>query len=72
MRRLHAQDGWVMVPVIVLMVVAIGLGLALLAVVDQQTAQGAKVRKGDAAQTLAEGVVSATANVLASNQTAAA
>ncbi|HVF78557.1 MAG TPA: hypothetical protein VNA28_09685 [Solirubrobacteraceae bacterium] len=54
-----------LVPVIILMVVAIGVGTALLTIVDTQTQQSGKQRKVDSAQTLAEGAVSATANVLA-------
>jgi hypothetical protein len=64
---LRSEDGWVMVPVIILMVVAIGVGLALLTVVDQQTGQARAQRSTDSAQTLAEGVVNATANVLATD-----
>lgn len=63
--QLRSEDGWVLVPVIILMVIAIGVGTALLTVVDTQTRQSGKQRSVDAAQTLAEGAVSATANVLA-------
>lgn len=68
--RMGTEDGWVMVPVIILMVVAIGVGTALLTIVDTQTQQSGKQRKVDAAQTLAEGAVSATANVLAVDHSA--
>lgn len=67
-RILRSEHGFVMVPVIVLMVVAIGVCMALLAIVDTQSSDSREVRSGDAAQTLAEGAVSATANVLAANQ----
>jgi hypothetical protein len=69
--RLSSEDGWVLVPVIILMVVAIGVGTALLTIVDTQTRQSGKQRSVDSAQTLAEGAVSATANVLATDQSAA-
>ncbi|CAN5274766.1 hypothetical protein BH20ACT16_BH20ACT16_04890 [soil metagenome] len=69
-RRLGSEDGWVLVPVIILMVVAIGVGTALLTIVDTQTRQSGKQRKVDSAQTLAEGAVSATANVLAVDHSA--
>ena len=69
-RRLGSEDGWVLVPVIILMVVAIGVGTALLTIVDTQTQQSGKQRKVDSAQTLAEGAVSATANVLAVDNSA--
>lgn len=69
-RRIASEDGWVMVHVIVLMVVAIGFGMALLAIVDEQTRQSSSQRKSDAAQTLAEGAISATANVLATDRQA--
>jgi hypothetical protein len=68
-RHLHSEDGWVMVPVIILLVVAIAVSLALLAVVDTQTGESREQRSADSAQTLAEGVVSATANVLAGDAT---
>jgi len=69
--HLGSEGGWVMVPVIILMVVAIGVGTALLAIVDTQTQQSGKQRKVDSAQTLAEGAVSATANVLAVDHSSA-
>lgn len=69
--RRRADHGFVMVPVMVLLVVALGLGLAVLAIVDTQTSQGSSQRMSDAAQTLAEGVVAATANSLATNGTSA-
>ncbi len=65
------EDGWVMVPAIVLLVVALGFAFALLAIVDTQTSQSRQQRSTDAAQTLAEGVVTATANVLAADATSA-
>ena len=67
-RNLRAEHGFVMVPVIILMVVAFGVCMALLAIVDTQSGQSREQRSADAAQTLAEGAVSATANVLATNQ----
>ena len=67
-RHLRSEDGLVMVPVIILMVVAIGVCMALLAIVDTQTGESREQRSADAAQTLAEGVVNATANVLAADQ----
>lgn len=70
-RRLACEDGWVLVPVIILMVVAIGVGTALLTIVDEQTRQSGKQRSVDSAQTLAEGAVSATANVLATERSSA-
>ena len=60
-----------MVPVIILMVVAIGVAFALLAIVDTQTSQSREQRSKDSAQTLAEGAVSSTANVLADTASAA-
>jgi hypothetical protein len=69
--RRRSEYGFVMVPVMILLVVALGLGLALLAIVDTQTSQGSSQRMSDAAQTLAEGVVAATANSLSTNGTAA-
>ncbi|MDB5297860.1 MAG: hypothetical protein JWO31_3843 [Phycisphaerales bacterium] len=57
--------GWVMIPVVVLLVVALGLGFALLSLVDTQTQAASKQRDIDAAHTLAEGVATSTANVLA-------
>lgn len=62
-----SEQGFVIVPVMALLAVALGLGLALLAIVDTQTSQGRTQRMSDAAQTLAEGVASATANVLAAD-----
>ncbi|MDP1846895.1 MAG: hypothetical protein Q8K79_03800 [Solirubrobacteraceae bacterium] len=56
-----------MVPVIILLVVAIAASLALLSIVDTQTGESREQRSADSAQTLAEGVVNATANVLAAN-----
>jgi hypothetical protein len=69
--RLSSEDGWVLAPVIILMVVAIGVATALLTVVNTQTRQSGKQRSVDAAQTLAEGAVGATANVLAADHSAA-
>jgi hypothetical protein len=66
-RHLQSEDGMVMVPVIILLVVAIAASLALLAIVDTQTGESREQRSADSAQTLAEGVVNATANVLASD-----
>jgi hypothetical protein len=65
------EDGWVMIPAIVLMIVALGLAFALLAMVDTQTSQSRLQRSSDAAQTLAEGVAAATANVLAADSSSA-
>jgi Tfp pilus assembly protein PilX len=67
-RDLRSEDGWVMVPVIILLVVAIGVGMAILALVDGQTTESREQRSADSAQTLAEGAVGAAANVLAANQ----
>lgn len=67
-RDLRSEDGWVMVPVIILLVVAIGVCMAVLALVDEQTGASREQRSADTAQTLAEGAVSASANVLAANQ----
>src|SRR5687768_16867106 len=67
-RDLRSEDGWVMVPVIILLVVAIGVCMAILALVDGQTGESREQRSSDTAQTLAEGAVSAAANVLAANQ----
>jgi hypothetical protein len=64
------DDGFVLVPVVILMVIALGLGFALLAVVDTQSAQSADERAANASQTLAEGVVAAAGNVVASDQSA--
>jgi hypothetical protein len=64
-RQLGSEEGWVMVPVIVLMVVAMAVAFALLAIVDTQTGQSREQRSKDSAQTLAEGAISSTANVLA-------
>lgn len=58
------------VPVMVLLVLGLGLGFALLALVDVQTSEGREQRKDDAAQTLAEGVVAATANVMGADASA--
>ncbi len=66
-RQLQSEDGFVMVPVIILLVVAIAASLALLAIVDTQTGESREQRSADSAQTLAEGVVNATGNVLAAN-----
>lgn len=66
-RQLQSEDGFVMVPVIILLVVAIAVSLALLAIVDTQTGESREQRSADSAQTLAEGVVNATGNVLAAN-----
>lgn len=70
-RPVAAEDGWVMVPVIALMIVALGLGFALLALVDRQTQASAQERDRDAVLTLAEGVGTAAANVLATDASAA-
>lgn len=70
-RQLVSEQGFVMVPVIVLMVIAIAVALALLAIVDTQTGQSREQRSKDAAQTLAEGAISATANILADTASAA-
>lgn len=69
-RKLASEDGWVMVPVIVLMVAGMIVAFALLAIVDTQTGESRDQRSRDAAQTLAEGVVSSTANVLADSASA--
>ena len=66
-RHLQSEAGMVMVPVIILLVVAIATSLALLALVDTQTGESREQRSADSAQTLAEGLVSATANVLAAD-----
>ena len=68
--RVASDGGWVIVPVIVLMVVALGLGFALLAIVDTQTSEGRQQRDVNAAQTLAEGVVAAASTVLGSDSAA--
>jgi hypothetical protein len=70
-RHLGSDEGWMLVPVIILMVVAIGVGTALLLIVNTQSRQSGKQRSVDSAQTLAEGAVSATANVLAVDHSAA-
>lgn len=67
-RQLQSEAGFVMVPVIILLVVAIAVALALLAIVDTQTGESREQRSADSAQTLAEGAITATANVLASNE----
>jgi hypothetical protein len=69
-RRHHSEHGFVMVPVIALLAVALGLGIALLAIVDTQTTQGSSQRMSDAAQTLSEGVAAAATNALSSNPSA--
>lgn len=69
-QQLKSEGGWVMVPVIILMVAAMGVAFALLAIVDTQTGQSREQRSRDASQTLAEGVVSSTANILADRTTA--
>lgn len=65
--RIADDRGWVMVPVMALLVIAIGLGFAGLALVDRQTSASADERQSDAAQTLAEGALNATATVLAND-----
>lgn len=59
------DEGWVLVPAIILMAVSLIVVFALLVVVDVQRKQGGVHRTADASQTLAEGVVSATAQALA-------
>ncbi|MEV4418804.1 hypothetical protein AB0L40_02370 [Patulibacter sp. NPDC049589] len=54
-----------MVAVIALLTVAIALGFVLLALVDRQSNASAEQRTVDAAQTLAEGALASTANILA-------
>ncbi|MDO9407195.1 hypothetical protein [Patulibacter sp.] len=65
MQTVRDDRGWVIVPVLALMVIALGLGFALLAVVDTQTAETREKRANDAAQTFSEGVVAVTASVMA-------
>ncbi len=67
-RRAAADDGWVMVPVIALLAIGLALSFAALLLVDRQTQAAQQERVGDAAQTLAEGVATATAGVLASDE----
>lgn len=66
-KRLAEDGGWVMVPVIALLVIALGLAFAVLALVDQQTSAASEERQVDASQVLAEGVLNTTAGVLASD-----
>lgn len=65
--RVHDDGGWVMVPVIALLAIGLMLAFAALLLVDRQTQAAGGERVNDAAQTLAEGAATATANMLASD-----
>jgi hypothetical protein len=62
------DGGWVMVPVMALLAVGLLLCFAALLLVDRQTNASAGERTADAATTLAEGVATATAGVLAGDE----
>ncbi|MGX6447146.1 hypothetical protein ACVU7I_03600 [Patulibacter sp. S7RM1-6] len=69
-RRPDPEGGWVLVPVMALLVVGLLLSFAALVLVDRQTRASSEERDLDATQTLAEGVVTSTANVLAEHTAA--
>ncbi len=60
-----------MVPAIVMLTITLALGAALAVVVQVQHRAGGTQRSADSAQTLAEGIISATANVMATDQSSA-
>ncbi|WP_026911843.1 hypothetical protein [Patulibacter minatonensis] len=67
-RRRPANDaGFVMVPVMAMLALGLALAFVALALVDRQTAGAQENREADATEALAEGALSATANVLASD-----
>lgn len=66
--KVSDEHGWVMVPVMAMLVIALGLAFAALALVDQQTSAAGEERQADASQVLAEGALNATASVLASDE----
>lgn len=68
-RDLRDDGGWVLVPAMVMMAVTLVLALVLLAVVDRQSQSARERRTTDAAQALADGVVTSTGTALASMNT---
>ncbi|WP_320672667.1 hypothetical protein [Patulibacter defluvii] len=66
--RVHDEGGWVIVPVVALLAIGLMLAFAALLLVDRQTQAAGGERVTDAAQTLAEGAATATANMLASDE----
>jgi hypothetical protein len=62
-----AEDGWVVVTAIVLMTIMLGVGLAVLATADTQSAQSRQERVRESAFNLAEGLMQAEAVVLQTN-----
>lgn len=63
--RVREEGGWVMVPVMALLALALLLSFAALLLVDRQTSAAQAQRTNDASQTLAEGALNATAGILA-------
>jgi len=66
--RIADDAGWVLVPVMALLAIGLVLCFAALLLVDRQTQAAAGERTADAAETLAEGVATATASVLAGDE----
>ena len=63
-RRLRDESGIALVTVILLSVLMLSMGLALLAVTDQQSSVSAKERVQESTLTLAEGALNAQANLI--------
>lgn len=62
--RLHREDGWVLIPGMVLLVLMLGLGLAVLAIVDTQSSASSRERADNVTFNTAEGVARSAALVL--------
>lgn len=65
--RVRDEQGWVLVTALLLMTAMLGIGLALLSVVDTQTKASANERVADATFNLAEGVLNSDAFLLSRN-----
>lgn len=70
--RVREEAGWVLVTALLLMTAMLGVGLALLSVVDTQSKASVTERQGDAAFNLAEGVLNSAAFLMSRNWPAAA
>jgi hypothetical protein len=65
--RLRGERGWVVVTAIIVMTIMVGVGLAVLATVDTQSAQSRRERVRESLFNMAEGLLEAESGVLQNN-----
>src|SRR5437660_12593060 len=66
-RLVREEDGWVFVIAVIVMVLMVGVGLAILAQVDQQQALGGQSRIRESSFDVAEGLLTNEAQILQHN-----